>query len=193
MSNLNKQLKDLFFKTIQRVEEERKHSNAYNYHPPYQQHIVFDDDDDIRGLIYFYEWSNCDNAPRTYYTLKAFKNFLDRSGIYVPSYQMELIKNIMNPHIACRKDGKELIIKPNKESLKHALENEDRSTNPFRSTGSPFYAPSTRKGSEDREPYNVSITRTPQQEARRLIQRPPMYAEVDNRYPDMEQVGDWFG
>ena len=181
MSNLNKQLKDLFFKTIQRVEEERKHSNAYNYRPPYQQHIVFDDDDDIQGLIYFYEWSNCDNAPRTYYTLKAFENFLDRSGIYVPSYQWELIRNIANPYIACKKNSKELLIKVSWDALKSAMEEDNtkaESLNPFRNSN---------KGSEDREPYNVGITRAP------MIQRPPMYAEVENRYPDMEEVNNWFG
>jgi hypothetical protein len=41
-------------------------------------------------------------------------------------------------------------------------------------------------GHEKQEPYSVALTRPP-------IQRPPMYAEVDNRYPEMEEVAGWWG
>lgn len=204
--NLNKQLRELFFKWLGRLEYERTHRiNSYNnprpsYSSPHQERINFGDNDEIEGCIYFYEWSNATAIPRTFYTLKSFENFLDRSGIYVPSYQRELILHIANPYIACKKNCKELLIKVSWDALKAALEEEKTvasSVNPFGN-----------KGSEDREPYNVSITRVPPQTEPKVlsckifptidnhrshIHRPPMYAEVDNRYPDMEQVGDWFG
>jgi hypothetical protein len=133
--------------------------------------------------------------------LKAFENFLDRSGIYVPSYQWELIRNIANPYIACKEDCKELLIKVSWDALKEALEEEKKPS-------APIDFSSSHKGSEDKEPYNVTITRVPPQTEpkvlncktfppidgqRSTIHRPPMYTEVSNRYPDMEQVGDWFG
>lgn len=168
--NLNKELRGLFFKWLERLEYERTHRVnshvGYRPSPSYQPACLnFGNDDEIEGVIYFYEWSNARTAPRTFYTLKAFENFLDRCGIYVPSYQWELIRNIPNPYVACKKDCKELIIKINWDSLKSALEEDNSSS----------------KGSEDREPYAVRIT------------RPPMYAEVNNRYPDMEEVNSWFG
>ena len=202
--NLNKQLRELFFKWLERLEYERTHrviSHRPPSYTPHQERINFGDDDEIIGCIYFYEWSNATAIPRTFYTLKTFENFLDRSGIYVPSYQWELIRNIRNPYVACKKDCKELLIKISWDALKEALEEEKKSSAPIDSS-------SSHKGSEDKEPYNVSITRVPPQTEpkvlsckifppidghRSTIQKPPMYAEVSNRYPDMEQVGDWFG
>lgn len=209
MANIRYKLRELFFQWLNRLEYERTHrADNYNYRPPscmggVQRRLNFGDDDELDGVIYFYEWSDAKRTPQSFFTLKAFENFLDRCGIYAPSYQWELIRHIHNPYVACRKDGKELIIKCNYESLKHALENEERPSNPFRSTGSPYYNPMA-KGSEDREPYNVQITRPPENNAPKVlsckiyppvsgIQRPPMHMEVDNRYPDMEEVGSWFG
>jgi hypothetical protein len=188
--NLNKQLRELFFKWLERLDNERTHrvSSYIGHRPPsytpHQERIDFGDDE-IIGCVYFYEWSNVTAIPRTFYTLKAFESFLDRSGIYIPSYQWELIRNIPNPYIACKKNSKELLIKVSWDALKSAMEEDNtkaESLNPFRNSSS---MPS--KGSEDREPCNVGITRAP------MIQRPPMYAEVENRYPDMEEVSNWFG
>jgi hypothetical protein len=197
--NLNKQLRELFFKWLERLECERTHRVVSHRPPsytPHQERINFGDDNEIIGCIYFYEWSNATAIPRTFYTLKAFENFLDRSGIYVPSYQWELIRNIANPYIACKEDCKELLIKVSWDALKEALEEEKKPS-------APIDFSSSHKGSEDKEPYNVGITRVPManQEPKILnckihssaIQKPPMYAEVDNRYPDMEQIGDWWG
>ena len=183
--NLNKELRGLFFKWLERLEYERTHRYEHSSSnvPPCMRAIGklnYGDDDEIDGVIYFYEWSNATAIPRTFYTLKAFENFLDRSYIYVPSYQWELIRNIHNPYVACKKGSKELIIKTNWDSLKSALEEESKDTAPFRKSNV------LSRGSEDREPYSVAISRPP-------IQRPPMYAEVDNRYPDMEEVGNWWG
>jgi hypothetical protein len=184
--NLNKDLKGLFFKWLARLEYERTHryTPSTSYASPristvHQGSLSFGGDDDIEGVIYFYEWSNATAIPRTFYTLKAFENFLDRSDIYVPSYQWELIRNIHNPYVSCKKNSKELIIKTSWDALKSALEEESKDSAPFRNSTSA-------RGSEDREPYSCAITRPP-------IQRPPMYTEVENRYPDMEEVNSWFG
>lgn len=189
--NINNRLRELFFTWLaHRYDNEQTHRYDSTYHrPPYQQRLNFADEE-IDGIIYFYEWSDVHRPPTTYFTLRAFENFLDKSGIYVPSYQWELIKHIHNPYIACMKGGKELIIKTSYDGLKNALEWEasNKDTNPFRSTGSPLYNPMA-KGSEDREPYSVEITRVPCSQ----INKPPMYREVDNRYPDMEEVADWWG
>lgn len=195
MANISKRLKELFNSYLERLAEERGHSTNYgcrsHSYTPSQSRLVFDDDDsEFCGIIYFYEWSDINRTPKAYYTLRAFENFLVSSQIYLASYQKELIRNIHNPYITCRKDGKDLIIKCNYESLKHALETEDRPTNPFRSP---------HVGSEDREPYSVAITRPPHKEgeaikvascssSQSVIRRPPMYMENENRWDGYEEM-----
>lgn len=188
MGNLNKKLKDLFNAYLERLEKERTTTTTYHspFYPRYQS-----DDSDFQGVIYFYEWSDSNRAPRAYYTLKAFENFLNSSQIFLASYQKELIKNMHYSYIACKKGGKELIIKSSYEALKNALEEE-------------------KKGSEDSEPYNVAITRSPQYQGEKgvkvlsckvyppnlpksSINRPPMYMEPENRWSETEPElgGSW--
>ena len=61
------------------------------------------------------------------------------------------------------------------------MKNKLNNKNPFHSTGDSLQPRTTHRGSEDNEPYTVAIT------------RPKIKFEVENRYPDMEAVGDWFG
>jgi hypothetical protein len=203
MSNISNRLKGLFNDYLIRLEEEKKRPTVsnYNYRPPYQSSFL-NGEDEFHGIIYFYEWSDANRTPKTFYTLKAFENFLNTSQIFLASYQKELVKHIHNPYIACRKDGKDIIIKSNYESLKHELENEDRSSNPFRS---PYY---NNKGSEDSEPYGVQITRPPHHNnaAKVLscsvqpptspkppIQRPAIICEPEGRWDERqpELGGEW--
>ena len=180
MANLRNRLSDIFHSYLKRLDDEKKNATVGSYHRPIpcQQRLNFDDNTDFQGIIYFYEWSDANRTPKTFYTLDAFERFLNTSLIFMASYQKELIRNIHNPYIACRKDGKDIIIKCSYESLKHALETEDKSTNPFRSPS---------KGSEDKEPYGVAITRPP-------IKRPPMYIELENRWDEMHpEVGGCWG
>ncbi len=191
MGNLNKKLKDLFNAYLERLEKERTTTTATTYHSPYYLRHQ-SDDGDFQGVIYFYEWSDSSRAPRAYYTLNAFENFLNSSQIFLASYQKELIKNMHYSYIACKNGGKELIIKSGYEALKNALEEE-------------------KKGSEDSEPYNVAITRSPQYQGEKavkvlsckvyppnlpksLIKRPPMYMEPENRWSETEpEVGGSWG
>ena len=71
-----------------------------------------------------------------------------------------------NPYVTCKKGEKELIIKSSYTALKNALESVVEQP------------PLINFGSEDKEPYNVAITRPP-------IQRPKMVFEPESRWPDM--------
>ena len=80
-----------------------------------------------------------------------------------------------NPYITCKKGEKELLIKSNYTALKNALES----------------SPLINFGSEEKEPYDVSITRPP-------IQKPKMVFEPESRYPESmpmcgrnEEYWDW--
>ena len=200
MGNLNKKLKDLFNAYLERLEKER---TTTTYHSPcYPRHQF--DNSDFQGVIYFYEWSDSSRAPRAYYTLNAFENFLNSSQIFLASFQKELIKNMHYSYIACKKGGKELIIKSGYEALKNALEEGNKDSNSI------LITKTFNKGSEDSEPYNVAITRSPQYQGEKavkvlsckvyppnlpksLISRPPMYMEPENRWSETEPElgGSW--
>jgi hypothetical protein len=183
MANLNKQLKKLFHDYLNRKENERLHPNVE--HKPYQPKLF---SGEFTGVIYFYEWSDATRTPKTFYQLEKFEDFLEQCNIYLLGWQREIIKNMHNPYISCKKGEKELIIKVSYEALKAALLDDSIDKgNPFRSTGAPGFNPMAmpQKGSEDKEPYQVAIT------------RPRMVFEPDSRYPDMmpqglhEEFWDW--
>lgn len=189
MANISNRLKGLFNDYLNRLEEEKKRPYGSAVHNPYygccarppmitphQQRINFgSDDNDFKGVIYFYEWSDSKRIPKSFYTLTAFEDFLNRSNIFMASYQRELIIHISTPYVACKKDGHELLIKTNYDALKNALEEDEKP-----------------KGSEEKEPYNVSITRTPHG-IQTPIQRPKTY-EPESRWDEMHpEVGGCWG
>lgn len=204
IKNLRGELRRLFFAYLENKDKVSYTPNYSGYRPPssvnpqYRQPSLFDGDYDFQGIIYFYEWSDTNRAPKSYYTLRAFENFLNSCQIYLLAWQREIIKHMHNPYIACKKGQKDLVIKDSFEKLKNALNLDEavKGSNPFHSTGDSLgYVPPS-KGSEDREPYAVSITRPPVNNAPKVLSCkvfPPVVN--DRRCPPMytEEVGRWFG
>ena len=186
IKNLSGELKRLFLAYLENKDKVRVNTttptNSYvgSRAPSYRQASLFDGDYDFQGIIYFYEWSDTNRTPKSYYTLKAFENFLNSSQIYLLAWQKEIIRHMHNPYIACKKGQKDLIIKDSYDKLKNALNLDEavKNKNPFNSTGDSLgYVPPS-QGSEDREPYAVSITRPPNYKV-----CSPMY-EPQGRYPE---------
>ena len=182
MANLNKELKKLFYAHLENKRKPSYNVGSYvppttppvTHRPPYQSPLM--KDDGVMGCIYFYEWSDVTRAPKTYYTLKAFENFMNDCHIYLASWQREIIKNMRHPYIACRKGERDIIIKNTYMALCSAIEEDGAK----KTTTAPFAA---HGGSEDIEPYNVAITRPP---SMRHMQ--PMF-EPESRWPQ----GGFFG
>lgn len=173
MSNISKQLKPLFNAYLKRLADEKYRPTVR--HQNFRQPSLFDNE--FKGVIYFYEWSDVSRTPKSFYTLEKFEEFLDSCGIYMLGYQREILKNMRNPYVTCKKGTKELLIKVTYEALKAAV---NIPITPSTSTRPNFMA----MGSEDREPYQVAVTRPP-------IQRPPMY-EPEGRWQD-ENEFQWYG
>jgi hypothetical protein len=201
IKNLSGELKRLFLAYLENKDKVRVNTTPTNSYvgsraPSYRQASLFEGDYDFQGIIYFYEWSDTNRAPKSYYTLRAFENFLTSCQIYLLAWQKEIIKHMHNPYIACKKGQKDLVIKDSFEKLKNALALDEAVKNPFHSTGDSLgYVPPS-KGSEDREPYAVSITRPPVNNAPKVLSCkvfPPVVN--DRRCPPMytEEVGRWFG
>lgn len=74
--------------------------------------------------IHFYEWSNPDSAPLTFYTQLSFENYLRMSGIPIKEWESDVIKRMAyEPHVACKKGCKNLVIASTKAQLKHLINN----------------------------------------------------------------------
>ena len=176
INNISNRLRELFFKGFEKKYEVPKREYGGIPYNPYLP---------SRTIVYFYEWSNPNSVPKCFYTMDGFDKFLQSSQIYLQGYQREIITNLGTVYISCKRGSTDLIIKSTYINLRNALEEEDKNKlnnkNPFHSTGDSLQPRTTHHGSEDNEPYRVAIT------------RPKIKFEVENRYPDMEAVGDWFG
>jgi hypothetical protein len=82
--------------------------------------------DDKSLRIYFYEWSDPSKAPRTFYQLDLFDNFLKSSGIYMEFYQREIIRNLGTVYVTCYTGTKNLNIRGSYKSLLDALHEHDK-------------------------------------------------------------------
>lgn len=163
MANLSKDLKNIFNKYLERKEREKYQPKKESY---FQPTLFSGGESHFTGIIYFYEWSDVTRQPKTFYTLEKFEDFLESCNIYLVGYQREILKNMRNPYVACKRGTKELIIKVTYEALKGAL-NAESSFNPM--------------AMPQKEPYQVAVT------------RPPMHFEPENRYPDMGEFNEWLG
>lgn len=183
MANLNKELKKLFFKSLARQERDKyqprvlgtpRRSPMY----PSQRLLFSGQDNDKIGIIFFYEWSDVSGTPKTFYTLAAFEKFLNECEIYLLGWQREVLSNIHNPYVACKKGEKDLVIKNSYDKLKEALTEGSTSIKP------PF-PHSSNKGSEDVLPYNVAITRPPS------MRHMEKAFEPEGRWPQNGGWWDW--
>ena len=163
MANLSKDLKSIFNKYLERKEREKYQPKKESY---FQPTLFSGGESQFTGIIYFYEWSDITRQPKTFYTLEKFEDFLESCNIYLVGYQREILRNMRNPYVACKRGTKELLIKVTYEALKGAL-NAESSFNPM--------------AMPQKEPYQVAVT------------RPPMKFEPENRYPDMGEYNEWLG
>lgn len=171
MANLSKKLKSIFNEYLERLEYEKSHPSVRTPSSHYHEGTLFDEG--FRGIIYFYEWSDINRAPKSFYTLKAFESFLMTSHIFMASYQKELIMHMHNPHIVCKKGSHELLIRPTYDKLKEVYDRETASSSLII------------KGGDVREPYTLQISRPP------TIQKPPMYCGSQGRWAEQEEYWDW--
>ena len=79
--------------------------------------------------ILFYEWSDVNNTPITFYGMDSFVKFMDACGIIVRGWQKGLISSMPEPHVACEKGSTNLIFRGSKEGLRAAIEVAERINN----------------------------------------------------------------
>ena len=156
MANLSKELKKLFFAHLKNKNKPREYGSVVTHRPTpttYQPSLF---NSGVIGCIYFYEWSDTNRTPKTYYTLNAFEKFLNDCHIYLLSWQREVISHMKHPYVACKKGKKEIVIKNSFSELSKAIEEGSSVENAFKNN--PFTDTCAHNGNE---PYNVAITRPP--------------------------------
>ena len=173
MANISKELKNIFHRYLKRLDDERTHRvSSYGSRVSHNR----DSEDDYDGVIYFYEWSNINRIPKSFYSIRSFRDFLTSSGIYLEGYKWELLRNLDTAYVCCKKNEKDVIIKCTWDSLKFALENGDKSNNPYHSTGAPFFNPNYNRNEVDRACHIPIVG----------IQKPKMLEEC-------ESIDTWYG
>ena len=114
--NRSKDLRDLFRQSL--INERNRPKIDYNDYYRKRYGGVLDNahripmqyaNNSVR--IYFYEWSNLNQAPRIFYQLDAFDNFLKTSGIFMELYQKENIKNLGTVIISCYTGNNNVLIR----------------------------------------------------------------------------------
>ena len=128
--NRSKDLRDLFRQSL--INERNRPKIDYNDYYRKRYGGVLDNIHKIpmqyanhSVRIYLYEWSNLNQAPRIFYQLDAFDNFLKTSGIYMELYQKEIIKNLGTVFITCYTGTKNLNIRSTYKNLLDALREHD--------------------------------------------------------------------
>lgn len=73
-------------------------------------------------VIKFYEWSDVNRLPITFYSVNAFEVYLANCKIPFLGYERDVIERMLyTPHVACRPDGKGLMICSSWVQLSHVL------------------------------------------------------------------------
>lgn len=132
--NRSKDLRDLFRQHLINKRKAPKITNPYysDYYNSRHSGVVLDNihripseykDDSMH--IYFYEWSDPSKAPRAFYQLEAFENFLKSSGIFLEFYQKGIIKNLGTVYVTCYTGTKNLNIRGSYKNLLDSLHEHD--------------------------------------------------------------------
>ena len=133
MANRNKDLSRLFKEYILRSAKEKSTSysgsnNGYGYSPlgcrgRFNGGMALGNGiNHSIGIVYFYEWSDSSNLPKTFFTIDAFSKFLlSVCGITLQGYEREIIEAVHVAYISCKHGSKQLIIKKDFKALNEEL------------------------------------------------------------------------
>lgn len=118
MANLSNKLEYLFRQYLIRKEKEKTVPVTY-HHVTHTNWM--NDTETYDGVIYFYEWSDVNRAPQLFYTISAFDEFLRRSGIFMPPFQKDIIRQLDRAYVTCKKGCHDLLIRGGLGMLRSAL------------------------------------------------------------------------
>jgi hypothetical protein len=134
--NRSKDLRDLFRQSL--INERKRPKTDYTHSPYYYDynrnrcggildniHRIPNQYADNSVRIYFYEWSDPSKAPRAFYQLEVFENFLKSSGIFLEFYQKGIIKNLGTVYVTCYTGTKNLNIRGSYKNLLDSLHEHD--------------------------------------------------------------------
>ena len=120
MGNLNYKAELLLRQYLIRKENEKNTVTVYNYGSSW-----INNKDSYDGVIYFYEWSDVNRCPQLFYTIGAFDTFLKRSNIFIPPFQLDIIRKLDRAYITCKKGTHNLLIRGSRELLVEASKDDN--------------------------------------------------------------------
>jgi hypothetical protein len=182
MGNIKKEILWALFRAyIIRKEKERLSTSSY-YPMGYRCGGINTSSDygSYKGVVYFYEWSDLNRSPISFYSLNSFDDFLKKSNIFMAPFQKDMIRNLDRAYVTCKKGKTELLIRGTKPGLEEAFGRDD---SPGISINDLPNRPDPMDVHQLKLPYPVSCTFPPSIGAQRV---PPMYHYNGN--PE-----EWYG
>lgn len=76
--------------------------------------------------IYFYEFSDVCRAPRAFYTMEAFVDFMRTCGIYTQLYEREIISHLGTCYVSCYGGTTNLCLRSTYANLLKAMNEHDK-------------------------------------------------------------------
>lgn len=117
MSNLSNKLELLFRQYLIRKESERN----IPFNSSSSNSDWLNKKDTYNGVIYFYELSDVNRCPVSFYTIGAFDAFLRKYNIYLPLHQEDIIRQLEKAYITCKTGTHELLIRGTRPLLLDAV------------------------------------------------------------------------
>mgnify|MGYP006896826897 CR=1 FL=1 len=125
MGNIKKEILWSLFRAY--LIRKEKESHVSYSHTPYRCGGIGTAADfaNYHGTIYFYEWSDINRPPITFYSLSSFCDFLQKSNIFMPPFQRDMIRNLDHAYVTCKKGRSDLLIRGTRPGLVEAFGRDD--------------------------------------------------------------------
>lgn len=77
--------------------------------------------DDLNGILRFYEWSDLNRRPRIFQSMSRFLAFLGSSNIPISEVEKKALLAMRSPYVTCVRGKRELLIRANVTELRVGL------------------------------------------------------------------------
>lgn len=82
--------------------------------------------DDLDGILRFYEWSDLNRRPRIFQSMSRFLAFLGCSNIPISEVEKKALLAMRSPYVTCVRGKRELLVRSNVTELRVALDSMEK-------------------------------------------------------------------
>lgn len=115
--------------------DKKKTTSSYNYNynsnydRTHNDYNCWDGAVKDERTIYFYEWSNINNIPKTFQSVAAFAEWAKENSVNISDYSLECLKKNVCSYVSCYNGSSYVFIRSNYNALKKEIEYEKNRQN----------------------------------------------------------------